>query len=56
MEIQARIPPALAAMHNFIRDHDENEIFDFEDPVDTQPGDYGILGNGPAQRAEVVCA
>lgn len=46
----------LAATHNFIRDHDADEILDFEDPVDTQPGDYGVLGEGPARRAEVVHA
>jgi len=56
MDIQAWIPPALAAMHNFIRDHNVNEKFDFEDLVDTQPGNYGILGNGPAWQAEVLCA
>jgi hypothetical protein len=56
MEIQARIPPALAATHNFIRDHDGEEIFDFDDPIDPQPGFYGVLGNGPAWRAEVVRA
>jgi len=26
MAIQARIPPALCAVHNFIRFHDEDEI------------------------------
>jgi hypothetical protein len=56
MDIQARIPPALAATHNFIRKHDEDEIFEFEDPVDAQPGNYGVLGGGPARRAEVVRA
>lgn len=56
MDIQSRIPPALAAVHNFIRDHDADEIFDFEDIVDHQTGDYGILGQGPARRTEVLRA
>ena len=56
LEIQAWIPPALAAIHNFIRDHDEDETFDYEDPIDIQPGNYGVLGNGPARRAEIVRA
>jgi hypothetical protein len=56
MEIQARIPPALAATHNFIRDHDADEIFEFDNPTDPQLGLYGDLGNGPARRAEVIRA
>ena len=31
MDIQARIPPALAAIHNFIRQHDPDEIQQFGD-------------------------
>ncbi|KAF8165807.1 hypothetical protein B0H34DRAFT_625270, partial [Crassisporium funariophilum] len=53
MEIQAHIPPALAATHNFICDHDAEEIFEFDDLINLQPGVYGVLGNGPAQQAEV---
>ena len=54
MAIQARIPPALCAVHNFIRIHDENEIHDFdnvmEDPI---PGAFhGELARGPAGAAE----
>jgi len=56
MEIQARIPPALGAVHNFIRDHDPNEILDFEEPFDPEPGLYGDLSEGPARRAEIVRA
>jgi hypothetical protein len=56
MEIQARIPPALTATHNFIRDHDPDEIFEFEEALDAQPGLYGSLGTGPARRTEVVRA
>lgn len=38
MEIQARIPPALAATHNFIREHDPDEIFEFQEAFDPRPG------------------
>lgn len=31
MEIQARIPPALCALHNFIRQHDPSDIEDYSD-------------------------
>ena len=56
MEIQAHIPPALATTHNVIRDHDPDEVFEFEEAFDPQPGLYGDLGTGPARRAEVVRA
>lgn len=54
MAIQARIPPALCAVHNFIRYHDEDEIHEFVlDLHDQNPGDiYGELAAGPAVRAE----
>jgi DDE superfamily endonuclease len=55
MAIQARIPPALAAVHNFIRIHDKNEIHEFNIVLeDQEPGDrdYGKLAQGPAGRAE----
>jgi hypothetical protein len=54
MAIQARIPPALCAVHNFIRVHDEDEIDEFApDLYDRNPGDfYGELAAGPAIRAE----
>jgi hypothetical protein len=41
MEIQARIPPALCALHNFIRHHDPSEIitFDTEEGSDSDEGD-----------------
>ena len=51
MEIQACIPPALAATHNFIWDHDADEIFEFDSQMDPHLGLYGDLGNGPAQWA-----
>ena len=59
MAIQARIPPALAAVHNFIRIHDEDEIHevgnvleDAELPAEQGDRYYGELGQGPAGRAE----
>jgi hypothetical protein len=54
MAIQARIPPALCAVHNFIRIHDDDEIHDFLPNVqDQNPGEfYGELVAGPAVRAE----
>lgn len=38
MKIQARIPPALAALHNFILDHDDTDLEDFADVFDETPG------------------
>lgn len=53
MTIQAYIPPALSAVHNFIRVHDADEILDFGDDVqDLNPGDYGDLAQGPTGVAE----
>lgn len=54
MEIQARIPPALCALHNFIRVHDPEEIGDFVDvQADPEPARRdGILGEGPAAQGE----
>jgi hypothetical protein len=44
MAIQARIPPALCAVHNFICIHDPDEIHD--EHVDIEP--HGELAPGPA--------
>ncbi|KDQ52566.1 hypothetical protein JAAARDRAFT_138590, partial [Jaapia argillacea MUCL 33604] len=54
MEVQARIPPALAAIHNFICIHDPNKICNFNqfDPEDPDPGYYGKLAHGPANQRE----
>ena len=54
MAIQARIPPALCAVHNFIRFHDKDEIHEFVLDLHNQnPGDfYGELAAGPAVCAE----
>jgi hypothetical protein len=52
MRIQARIPPALGAIHNFIRIHDPGEIDDFtyEDNIDDRQA--GGLALGPANVTE----
>jgi hypothetical protein len=55
MAIQARIPPALCAVHNFIHIHDPNEIHDFkihDEHVDIEP--HGELAPGPAGRQEIA--
>jgi DDE superfamily endonuclease len=36
MGTQARIPPALCALHNFIRHHDPLEIIDFDNEVGSE--------------------
>ena len=53
LDIVARLPPALAALHNFIRFHDPNEISDFlqEDP-DLEPRYVGELADGFPNAAE----
>jgi len=38
MDIQARIPPATAAMHNFILDHDPEELDKVSEAPDPNPG------------------
>lgn len=52
LDIVARLPPALSALHNFIRIHDPNEIKDFlrheEDPEE----DTGVLANGYPDATE----
>jgi hypothetical protein len=55
MDIQARLPPALAALHNFIRKHDPDDIADFDDVEDPQPGaraEEGPAAAGEGQLAE----
>lgn len=56
MTIQVCIPPALAAVHNFIHIHNPDEIGDFNNDtaMDLNPG-YGHhreLSMGPANIAE----
>ena len=41
MDVQAHLPPALAAVHNFIRKYDSSDITDFNDVEDPQPGMCG---------------
>ena len=61
MSIQSRIPTALAALHNFIRHYDPEELdvyhdptaeFDLEDLEMAATASVGELGRGPASVAE----
>jgi hypothetical protein len=54
LDIVARLPAALAALHNFIRIHDPNEIGDFlQDPdLEPGPGHMGELADGFPNAAE----
>jgi hypothetical protein len=53
MKWQARLPAALAAIHNFIRDQDPLDIEDDEDPIDPDPGARtGELAQGLPRAAE----
>ena len=58
MDQQARLAPALAAIHNFIRLYDPDEISDLmDDAEDIQPGvQTGDLAVGPARAAEKALA
>jgi hypothetical protein len=58
MDQQARLAPALAAIHNFIRLYDPDEISDLmDDAEDIQPGvRTGDLAVGPARAAEKALA
>ena len=47
MGIQAQVPPALCALHNFIRYHDPSEITDFDDVCNHGVGaELGELATG----------
>jgi hypothetical protein len=61
MDIQARVPPAMAALHNFILKHDSMEWEDILDMemADPNPGvregadfDFGDVAEGPADDVE----
>ena len=53
MDFQARLPAALAAIHNFIRMQDPEELADFVDMEDTEWGFVsGELATGQPRRAE----
>jgi hypothetical protein len=38
LDIQARLPPGLAALHNFIRERDPDDLAEYEGAEDPQPG------------------
>lgn len=48
MDIQAQIPPARAAVHNFILDHDAEDLDGFNDVIDENPGAIPapVIGTG----------
>lgn len=51
MDLQACLPAALAAIHNFIRD--PIDLDDFKEALDIEPGWHsGDLADGVPQRAE----
>jgi hypothetical protein len=58
MDTQARIAPALAAIHNVIREYDANEIDELLNDNDDATGaiepseDTGDLAEGPARNTE----
>ncbi|RDB30577.1 hypothetical protein Hypma_006985 [Hypsizygus marmoreus] len=59
LDIQALIPPALAATHNFILDHDTDEAANIPDIPDPTPGftpncncNFGTLARGVPTAAE----
>jgi hypothetical protein len=53
MDLQARLPAALAAIHNFIRDHDPEELNDLSEAEDLERGFIsGALADGQPGRAE----
>ncbi|KAI0759073.1 hypothetical protein C8Q74DRAFT_1221647 [Fomes fomentarius] len=49
MDVQARIPSALVAVHNFIWMYDPDELADFKDILEDQPNvdEFGDLASGP---------
>jgi hypothetical protein len=53
MDFQARIPAALAAIHNFIRIHDPNDLEGFLEADDAERGFFaGELAEGQTRTAE----
>lgn len=53
MDLQARLPAALAAIHNFIRSLDPVDLTDFAEALDIDPGWHvGELAEGLPQQAE----
>ena len=51
MDIQARLPPALAALHNFIQKHNPEDLADYENIEDPQPG---TCAEGPAAEGSLA--
>ena len=53
MDYQARIPAALAAIHNFIHIHDPDELVDFVEADDIERGFFaGELAEGETRPTE----
>ena len=54
MDIQAHLPPALAALHNFIWKHNPEDLADYESIEDPQPGTHteGPAAEGIPRMAE----
>lgn len=54
MSVQAKIPPGLGAVHNFIMDHDETDILNYLDDLDLGecPAFTGDPGQGAIAREE----
>lgn len=55
MDIQAQVPPALAALHNFILDYDPHDLEAYNEVVtDPLPGraHFGELASGPPRQEE----
>lgn len=61
MAVQAQIPPAICALHNFILNHDPRDIDHYlsgnEDDLDPTPGqaqdnDFGLLASTAVTAAE----
>ena len=52
MSLQAQIPVTLAAVHNFIREHEPEEEENDDDPDDIQPIGGGV-GDDDDEAAEI---
>ena len=62
MDVQARVPPAMCALHNFILFHDPSDIDNYvtgsdEEDGDPNPGrtednDFGVLANAAVTSGE----
>lgn len=61
MDLQAHLPAALAAMHNFIHDLDPANLSDFQETHGIQPGGCfgdlaeGLPGTAKRRRANDRC-